>query len=228
MAIASTHDYRAAAKRRLPPFLFHYIDGGAYDEHTLRRNVDDLRDLALRQRVLKGVGEVDLSTRVLGEELGMPVALAPVGLTGMYWRRGEVAAARAAAGHGVPFTLSTMSICSIEDVAAATSRGGLPSDLARRKATLDWKWPNCGLVAARSSGSVPATAATRELSSEGNDDMPAILARTCDDVGQRSVMNKREAAWPNTSTGIAVPGISFRRRPTRPRSPSTSMMRWTP
>ena len=67
MIISSTHDYRLAAKRRLPPFLFHYIDGGAYDEHTLARNVADLRDLALRQRVLKELGEVDLSARLFGE-----------------------------------------------------------------------------------------------------------------------------------------------------------------
>lgn len=90
MTISSTHDYRLAAKRRLPPFLFHYIDGGAYDEHTLARNVADLRDLALRQRVLKEVGEVDLSARLFDEDVSLPVALAPVGLTGMYARRGEV------------------------------------------------------------------------------------------------------------------------------------------
>ena len=110
MIISSTHDYRLAAKRRLPPFLFHYIDGGAYDEHTLARNVADLRDLALRQRVLKEAGEVDLSARLFGEDVSLPVALAPVGLTGMYARRGEVQAARAAASRGVPFTLSSVSV----------------------------------------------------------------------------------------------------------------------
>ena len=122
MIISSTHDYRLAAKRRLPPFLFHYIDGGAYDEHTLARNVADLRDLALRQRVLKAVGEVDLSTRLFGEAVSLPVALAPVGLTGMYARRGEVQAARAAASRGVPFTLSSVSVCPIEEVQPAMTR----------------------------------------------------------------------------------------------------------
>ena len=122
MIISSTHDYRLAAKRRLPPFLFHYIDGGAYDEHTLARNVADLRDLALRQRVLKEVGEVDLSARWFGEAVSLPVALAPVGLTGMYARRGEVQAARAAASRGVPFTLSSVSVCPIEEVQPAMTR----------------------------------------------------------------------------------------------------------
>ncbi|SOC25642.1 L-lactate dehydrogenase (cytochrome) [Alloalcanivorax xenomutans] len=122
MIISSTHDYRLAAKRRLPPFLFHYIDGGAYDEHTLARNVADLGDLALRQRVLKAVGEVDLSARLFGEAVSLPVALAPVGLTGMYARRGEVQAARAAASRGVPFTLSSVSVCPIEEVQPAMTR----------------------------------------------------------------------------------------------------------
>jgi L-lactate dehydrogenase (cytochrome) len=122
MIISSALDYRAAAQRRLPPFLFHYIDGGAYDEQTLRRNVEDLRALALRQRVLKEVGEVDLSTELFGEKLALPVALGPVGLTGMYARRGEVQAARAAATKGVPFTLSTVSVCPIEEVQAQVSR----------------------------------------------------------------------------------------------------------
>ncbi|MFP1680993.1 FMN-dependent L-lactate dehydrogenase LldD [Alloalcanivorax sp. C16-1] len=122
MIISSTHDYRLAAKRRLPPFLFHYIDGGAYDEHTLARNVADLRDLALRQRVLKEVGEVDLSARWFGEAVSLPVALAPVGLTGMFARRGEVQAARAAASRGVPFTLSSVSVCPIEEVQPAMTR----------------------------------------------------------------------------------------------------------
>lgn len=95
MIISSTHDYRLAAKRRLPPFLFHYIDGGAYDEHTLARNVADLRDLALRQRVLKEVGEVDLSARLFGEDVSLPVALAPVGP-----HRDVRAAGRGAGGAG--------------------------------------------------------------------------------------------------------------------------------
>lgn len=122
MIISSPGDFREAARRKLPPFLFHYIDGGAYAEQTLRRNVEDWGDVALRQRVLGGVGEVDLTTRLFDETLSLPVVLAPVGLTGMYARRGEVQAAKAAAARGVPFTLSTVSVCPIEEVAPAIDR----------------------------------------------------------------------------------------------------------
>nr|WP_024965521.1 FMN-dependent L-lactate dehydrogenase LldD [Pantoea sp. IMH] len=122
MIISASTDYRAAAQRRLPPFLFHYIDGGAYGEHTLRRNTEDLADIALRQRILKNMSELSLNTTLFGEDLAMPVILAPVGLTGMYARRGEVQAARAAASKGIPFTLSTVSVCPIEEVAPAIDR----------------------------------------------------------------------------------------------------------
>jgi L-lactate dehydrogenase (cytochrome) len=122
MIISASTDYRAAAERRLPPFLFHYIDGGAYAEHTLRRNVSDLADIALRQRVLRNMSDLSLQTQLFGETLAMPVALAPVGLTGMYARRGEVQAARAAANKGIPFTMSTVSVCPIEEVASAITR----------------------------------------------------------------------------------------------------------
>ena len=84
MIISSTTDYRAAAQKRLPPFLFHYIDGGAYAEKTLARNVDDLANVALRQRVLKDMSQLDTSIELFGEKLALPVALSPVGLTGMY------------------------------------------------------------------------------------------------------------------------------------------------
>ncbi|CAM3707483.1 L-lactate dehydrogenase [Pseudomonas reidholzensis] len=122
MIISASTDYRAAAQRKLPPFLFHYADGGAYAEYTLRHNVEDLASIALRQRVLKNMSELSLQTQLFGETLSMPVALAPVGLTGMYARRGEVQAARAAAAHGIPFTLSTVSVCPIEEVAPAINR----------------------------------------------------------------------------------------------------------
>lgn len=122
MIISASTDYRAAAKRRLPPFLFHYIDGGAYAEHTLRRNVADLADVALRQRVLNDMAQLSLETPLFDETLAMPVALSPVGLTGMYARRGEVQAARAAEAQGIPFTLSTVSVCPIEEVAPAIGR----------------------------------------------------------------------------------------------------------
>lgn len=122
MIISSPDDYREAARRKLPPFLFHYIDGGAYAEQTLKRNVEDFRDIALRQRVLRDMGELSLETRLFDEILRLPIVLAPVGLTGMYARRGEVQAARAAASRGVPFTMSTVSVCAIEEVAPAIDR----------------------------------------------------------------------------------------------------------
>ena len=112
-------DYRALAKARLPHFLFEYVDGGSYDEVTLRRNVEDLQAIALKQRVLRDVSEIDLSTELLGRTWAMPVGLGPVGLSGLYARRGEVQAARAAAAANVPMILSTVSACSLHEVAAS-------------------------------------------------------------------------------------------------------------
>lgn len=120
MKAASITDYRELARRRLPRFLFDYIDGGSYAEATLGRNVSDLRDVALRQRVLRDVSDIDLSTTLFGQKQSLPVALGPVGLAGMNARRGEVQAARAAAAFGVPFTLSTVGACSIGEVAAGS------------------------------------------------------------------------------------------------------------
>lgn len=117
MKPASIGDYREAARRRLPHFLFEYFDGGSYAERTLRANIEDLQDIALRQRVLNDVSAIDLSTTLFGEHLAMPVALGPIGLAGMAARRGEVQAARGAAAKGVPFTLSTVSACSLAEVA---------------------------------------------------------------------------------------------------------------
>jgi L-lactate dehydrogenase (cytochrome) len=115
---ASALDYRELARRRLPHFLFEYIDGGANDEITLRRNIDDLREVTLRQRVLRDVSKLDLSTELFGQKLSMPVALGPIGLGGMTSRRGEVSAARAAHAAGVQFCLSTVSLCALPEVAA--------------------------------------------------------------------------------------------------------------
>ena len=116
---ASVSDYRALAKARLPHFLFEYLDGGSYDEVTLRRNVEDLQNIALKQRVLRDVSDIDLSTELFGKRWSLPVGLGPVGLSGLYARRGEVQAAKAADAAGVPFTLSTLSACSIGEVARA-------------------------------------------------------------------------------------------------------------
>ena len=114
---ASVGDFRALARARLPHFLFEYVDGGSYDEVTLQRNVEDLRAVALRQRVMRDVSRLDLSTELFGQRWKLPVGLGPVGMAGMYGRRGEVQAARAAAQAGVPFALSTLSICPVRELA---------------------------------------------------------------------------------------------------------------
>jgi L-lactate dehydrogenase (cytochrome) len=118
---ATFADYRELARRRLPRQLFDYIDGGSYQEVTLRNNAGDLDRLRIRQQVLRDVSRLDLSTSVLGEPWSMPVAFAPVGLAGLMRKRGEVQAARAAEAAGVPFSLSTVGLCSIEEVARAST-----------------------------------------------------------------------------------------------------------
>ncbi|KMN24420.1 FMN-dependent L-lactate dehydrogenase LldD [Pseudomonas helleri] len=122
MIISSASDYREAARRKLPRFLFDYIDGGAYAEHTLRANSSDLASISLRQRILRNVDSLSLKTTLFGKEQSLPIILSPVGLTGMYARRGEVQAAKAAATKGIPFCLSTVSVCSIEEVASQSSQ----------------------------------------------------------------------------------------------------------
>src|SRR4029079_2893550 len=115
---ASIGDYRALAKARLPHFLFEYVDGGSYDEVTLRRNVEDLQAVTLRQRVMRDVSAIDVSTELFGCQWSLPVGLGPVGMSGMYARRGEVQAARAAKAACVPFSLSTLSVCPVREIAA--------------------------------------------------------------------------------------------------------------
>lgn len=122
MKLRTSDDLYRLANRRLPPFLAEYINGGSYAEHTLRRNVADLASIELRQRVLNDVSNIDLKTTLFGTEYAMPVGLGPVGISGMFARRGEVQAATAAERAGIPFCLSTVSICSIEEVQAALSR----------------------------------------------------------------------------------------------------------
>lgn len=128
MIVSAPSDYREAARRRLPRFLFDYMDGGAVAENTMNANATELASVALRQRVLCGAGEPTLATTILDASWAMPVALGPVGATGMYARRGEVQAARAASRAGIPYTLSTVSVCSIEEVASQAS-GALWSQL---------------------------------------------------------------------------------------------------
>lgn len=122
MIISASTDFRKAAKAKLPPFLFHYIDGGSYAETTLNRNCTDLSCIALKQRVLRDMSDLSLETELFDEKLSLPIILAPVGLTGMYARRGEVQAAKAAENKGIPFTLSTVSVCPIEEVTPAIER----------------------------------------------------------------------------------------------------------
>jgi L-lactate dehydrogenase (cytochrome) len=115
-------DLRLAARRRVPRAFFDYAEAGSYGQETLRANREDLSRVKLRQRVLVDVAERDLSTTIIGEPARLPLALAPIGLCGMQHGDGEILACRAAQSAGIPFTLSTMSICSIEDVAQAVER----------------------------------------------------------------------------------------------------------
>ena len=120
--VTCIEDLRILARRRVPRMFYDYVDSGAWTEATYRANERDLAAIELRQRVGIDVAQRDMGVRVLGEALSMPVALAPTGLTGMQYPDGEIHAARAAERFGVPYTLSTMSICSLEDVAAHVTR----------------------------------------------------------------------------------------------------------
>jgi L-lactate dehydrogenase (cytochrome) len=114
--VASPSDFNDAARRKLPRFLFDYLVGGAGEEMTLRRNLSDLSSIVLRQRALTEVSEVHPGIELLGRKQALPIVIAPVGLTRMYARRGEVQSARAAAGLGIPFCLSTESVCALKEV----------------------------------------------------------------------------------------------------------------
>ena len=121
-AVTSIEDLRLMAKRRVPRMFYDYADSGSWTEQTYRANTSDFEKIRLRQRVAVNMEGRSLATKMVGIDAAMPVALAPTGLTGMQYADGEILAARAAAAFGVPFTLSTMSICSIEDVAANTNK----------------------------------------------------------------------------------------------------------
>src|SRR4051812_15440385 len=120
--ITCIEDLRQLHKRRVPKAFFDYADRGSYTEQTLRANREDLERIRFRQRILVDVSKRDLSTTILGEPAALPLILAPVGLLGMQHGDGEILACRAAQAAGIPFTLSTMSICSIEDVAASVEK----------------------------------------------------------------------------------------------------------
>ncbi|SDO75609.1 L-lactate dehydrogenase (cytochrome) [Pseudomonas arsenicoxydans] len=183
MIISSASDYREAARRKLPRFLFDYIDGGAYAEHTLRANSADLTGISLRQRILKNVETLSLGTTLFDQPLSMPIILAPVGLTGMFARRGEVQAVKAAQNKGIPLCLSTVSVCSIEEVAAQSQqsiwfqlyvlkdRGFMKNALERAKAagvknlvfTVDMPTPGARYRDAHSGMSGPFASSRRML-----------------------------------------------------------------
>jgi L-lactate dehydrogenase (cytochrome) len=120
--ILNIEDLRELAKRRIPRAIFDYADGGSYDERTIRRNAADLDAMTFRQRVMVDVSKISLATTFLGSPVSMPLGIGPTGLAGLFHADGEILGARAAAACGIPFCLSTMSICSIEDVRAATKQ----------------------------------------------------------------------------------------------------------
>ncbi|QIB35083.1 alpha-hydroxy acid oxidase [Ancylobacter pratisalsi] len=120
--VTNIQDLRAIAMRKVPRAVFHYADRGSYDEATIRANKADLSAIPLRQRVMIDVSDRSTATTMIGEKVALPLAIAPTGLTGLFHGDGEIHGCRAAHAAGIPFTLSTMSICSIEDVAGAVSK----------------------------------------------------------------------------------------------------------
>src|SRR3954467_13319270 len=121
-ALPCIDDLRERARRNVPKMFFDYAEAGSYNQETLRANRADMERIKLRQRVLVNVDQRSTATTILGEPVPVPLALGPIGLGGMMHGGGEVLACRAAQAAGIPFTLSTMSICSIEDVAAAVKK----------------------------------------------------------------------------------------------------------
>jgi L-lactate dehydrogenase (cytochrome) len=120
--ITCIDDLRRLARRRVPRAFFDYAEAGSYSQETLRANRSDLEQIKLRQRVLIDVSSLDTATHIAGGDVSLPLALGPVAMTGLQWGNGEILACRAAQAAGIPFTMSTLSICSIEDVAAAVEK----------------------------------------------------------------------------------------------------------
>src|ERR1700683_5527620 len=122
MVINSIADLRALARARVPRAVFEYADRGSYDELTIAKNRSDLQAIEFRQRVMRDLSTLSVASTMLGRAVTMPLAIAPTGLTGLFYGDGEIHGARAAQGFGIPFCLSTMSICSIEDVHQAVQQ----------------------------------------------------------------------------------------------------------
>jgi L-lactate dehydrogenase (cytochrome) len=171
--------------------LFEYIDGGAYAETTLARNVADLEAIALRQRVMVDTKKLDLSTEVVGQAMSVPFGLGPIGMAGMYARRGEVQAARAAAAIGAPFCLSTMGVCSLEEVAAAVAPPWFQLYMLRDRGYMR------ELLARARAAACPVLVLTVDLPTPG--------ARYRDIRSGFTGSKGLEAAWLNAVDGISHP-----------------------
>jgi L-lactate dehydrogenase (cytochrome) len=185
-------DYEALARARLPKVIFDYVFGGSFAETTLRRNRADLADIRLRQRVMRDVSSISTATELFGQAMTMPVALAPIGMGGMIARRGEVQAARAATAAGVPFCLSTLSICSVEEVNAAAApawfqlymlkdRGFMQAVLQRAAAA--------GSTVLAFTVDVPVGGVRRRSSIVAPQGLAARLARVADGLGHPAWLN---------------------------------------
>lgn len=122
MKAACVKDYRLLAKKKIPKFLFEYLDGGSFSEVTQRQNLKNLEAISLRQRVLQGTSDIDTTVKLFGSTYNLPVALGPVGLAGMYARRGECQALRACENTNIPFSLSTVGVCSLKEVAEVSNK----------------------------------------------------------------------------------------------------------
>jgi L-lactate dehydrogenase (cytochrome) len=211
-AINSIADLRELARRRVPRAFFEYVDRGSYDELTLARNRADLDALCFRQRVLRDVAAPALATDILGREAAMPLALAPTGMAGFVRGNGEIHAARAAQAFGIPFCLSTVSICSIEDVRAATSapfwfqlyvlrdRGFTDELIARAEAA--------GCPVLMFTVDIPVGALRRRDAKNGLTVPPRLSLRNAIDFARRpgwawSMLTAKRREFGNLSTAIA-------------------------
>jgi L-lactate dehydrogenase (cytochrome) len=185
-------DYREAARRRLPRVLFDYIDGGAYAEWTLRENIHALERLTLRQRVLRDVSKLNVQIELFGQSLAMPLILAPVGFAGMNARRGEVQAARAAKAAGLPFCLSTVGLCSIEEVAGAVAPPWFQLYMIRDRGFMD------ELLAVARAAACPVLFFTVDLPTPGmryRDQRNAMIATTWAQRARQALDGLTHPGW---------------------------------
>jgi L-lactate dehydrogenase (cytochrome) len=213
--INSIADLRELAQRRMPRGIFEYVDGGSYDEVTLQRNRSDFDGIKFRQRVLVDVSRQSVVTQVLGRPVNMPLVLAPAGMAGMVHGAGEIHAARAAEAFGVPFCLSTVSICSIEDVREATKAPfwfqlyvmkdrGYTTELIDRAAAAD-----CPVL--MMTVDIPVGALRRRDAKNGLSVPPRLTLRNAIDIARRprwlwSILNGRRREFGNLSAAVTRAG----------------------